>query len=74
MIDYRQQLPYQTLQDLSLAEGIGTRWSAAWVQNSVAVAGSIYQVLSRGRINQGTRQAKAIVNKQGNELLSFKVE
>lgn len=74
LVDYRQQSPYRTLQDLSLAEGIGTRWSAAWVQNSVAVAGSIYQVLSRGRINQGTRLAKAIVNKQGNELLSFKVE
>ena len=74
LVDYRQQSPYRTLQDLALAEGIGERWSAAWVQNSVAVAGSIYQVFSQGRINQGTRQAQAIVSKQGNELLSFKVE
>ncbi|MDX2496104.1 MAG: type II secretion system minor pseudopilin GspK [Desulfuromusa sp.] len=74
LVDYRQQSSYRTLSDLSLAEGIGDRWSAAWLQNSVGVAGSIYQVLSRGRINQGSRYATAIVSKQGNELLSFKVE
>jgi len=74
LVDYRQQIPYRTLQDLSFAEGIGERWSAAWLQGSVVVAGSIYQVFSRGQINQGNRQAQAIVSKQGNELLSFKVE
>ena len=74
LVDYRQQSAYLTLADLSMAEGIGERWSAAWVQNSVGVAGSTYQVLSQGRINQGSRYAKAIVNKQGNKLLSFKVE
>ncbi|MCK5825644.1 MAG: type II secretion system minor pseudopilin GspK [Desulfuromusa sp.] len=74
LIDYRKKSFYQTLQDLSLAEGIGGRWSAAWLQNSVKVAGSIYEIFSRGRINQGTRQAQAIVAKQGNKLLSFKVE
>lgn len=74
LVEYRQQSAYQVLADLSLAEGIGERWSAAWLQHSVGVTGSIYQVLSRGRINQGTRYATAIVRKQGNELLSFKVE
>ncbi|MCK5914344.1 MAG: type II secretion system minor pseudopilin GspK, partial [Desulfuromusa sp.] len=74
LVDYRQQSPYRTLPDLSLAEGIGERWSAAWMQGSVGVVGSIYQVVSRGRINQGTRQAQAIVSKQGDKLLSFKVE
>ncbi len=74
LVDYRQQSPYQTLQDLALAEGIGDRWSAAWLQNSVGVSGAIYQVFSEGRINDGSRYAEAIVSKQGNELLSFKVE
>jgi len=74
LVKYRQQSPYRTLQELSLAEGIGGRWPAAWLQGSVGVKGSIYQVFSRGRINQGTRQAQAIISKQGNKLLSFKVE
>ena len=74
LLDYRQQGPYRTIPDLSLAAGIGERWAAAWMQNSVKVTGSIYQVISRGRINQGTRQAQAIVDKNGNKLLSFKVE
>ncbi|MFK5927668.1 MAG: type II secretion system minor pseudopilin GspK [Desulfuromusa sp.] len=74
LIDYRRQSAYRTLSDLSLAEGIGERWSAAWLQNSVGVSGTVYQVLSQGRINQGSRYANAIISKQGNELLSFKVE
>ena len=74
LVDYRQQFPYQKLQDLALAEGIGDRWSAAWLQNSVGVSGAIYQVISRGRINEGNRYAEAIVRKQGNQLLSSKVE
>lgn len=74
LVDYRQQTAYRALSDLALVEGIGERWSAAWLHNSVGVSGSIYQVLSQGRINQGSRYAKAIINKQGNELLSFKVE
>ncbi len=74
LVDYRQQTAYRALSDLALVEGIGERWSAAWLHNSVGVSGSIYQVHSQGRINQGSRYAKAIINKQGNELLSFKVE
>jgi len=74
MIDYRLQYPYQRLQDLSQAEGIGNRWAGAWLQGSVDVKGTVFQVSSQGRINQGTRRAQAIVRKQGNELLSFKVE
>ncbi|MEA3545514.1 MAG: type II secretion system minor pseudopilin GspK [Thermodesulfobacteriota bacterium] len=74
LVDYRKQSPYRTLQDLALAEGIGERWSAAWQQSSVGVTGSIYQLFSRGQVNQGSRQAQATVSKLGNELLSFKVE
>ncbi|MEE4253716.1 MAG: type II secretion system minor pseudopilin GspK [Desulfuromusa sp.] len=74
LVDYRQQAAYQTLSDLSLAAGIGERWSSAWLSNSVGVSGSIYQVFSKGRVNQGTRNATAIIDKQGNKLLSLKVE
>ena len=74
LVNYRQQSPYRTLSDLSFAEGIGERWSAAWLQGSVGVVGTVYQVVGRGRINQGTRRAEAIVGKRGNKLLSFKVE
>jgi len=74
LVDYRQQAAYQTLADLSLAAGIGERWSSAWLSNSVGVSGSIYQVFSKGRVNQGTRNATAIIDKQGNKLLSLKVE
>ena len=74
LVAYRQQSPYRTMQDLSLAEGIGNRWASAWLQNTVSVQGSVFQVVSRGRVNQGTRKALAIVAKQKNELLSLKVE
>ncbi len=74
LIDYRQRIPFQELSDLTQVEGIGDRWSAAWMNGSIAVTGSVYQVLSQGRINQVSRYAKAIVNKRKNKLLSFKVE
>lgn len=74
LVDYRQNSVYQVLSDLALVEGIGDRWPSAWVSNSVGVSGAIFQVLSQGRVNQGTRVAKAIIDKQTNELLSFKVE
>ncbi len=74
IVDYRQHSPYEKLQDLAFAEGIGERWPAAWLQNSIGVSGQIYQVASRGRVNQGSRYANAIVSKQENELLSLKVE
>ena len=74
LVDYRQQSPFQILSNLAQVEGIGNRWSAAWLRDSVGVAGSVYEVASRGQVNQGTRYVKAIVSKQGNKLLSFKVE
>ena len=74
LIEYRHQFPFQKLSDLTQVEGIGDRWSAAWMHGSVAVTGSVYQVSSQGRINQVSRYAKAIINKQRNKLLSFKVE
>lgn len=74
IVDYRGQHPFHTLNDLSLVAGIENRWSAAWLHDSIGVKGMIYHILSQGRINQVGRQAQAIVSKQGNQLLSFKVE
>ena len=74
LIEHRQQFPFQKLSDLTQVEGIGDRWSAAWMSGTVAVTGSVYRVSSQGRINQVSRYAKAVINKQGNKLLSFKVE
>ncbi len=74
LVSYRQQSPFRILSNLEQVEGIGSRWAAAWLSGSVGVAGSIYEVSSQGRVNQGSRYAKAIVSKQGNKLLSFKVE
>lgn len=74
IVDYRGQHPFYTLNDLSLVAGIENRWLAAWLHDSIGVKGTIYHVLSQGRINQVGRQAQAIVSKQGNQLLSFKVE
>ncbi len=74
LVDYREQHPYQTLQDLSHVEGINDRWSAAWLSNSVGVVGTVFNISSRGRINQAVRYAQAIVAKQENKVLSSKVE
>jgi len=74
IVDYRRHSAYQELADVAMVEGIGERWSAAWLQGSVGVTGAIYQVFSRGRISQVVREAQAIIKKQGNEVLSFKVE
>ena len=74
LIAYRAQFPFQTMQDLEQVEGIGNRWAAAWLHGSIGVTGTIYRVFSEGRINQVHRQAQAVIRKQGNELLSFKVE
>jgi general secretion pathway protein K len=74
LIDYRGKYPYRTLQDLSHVEGINDRWSAAWSRNSIGVVGTVFSITSRGRISQGVRYARAIVAKQGNKILSLKVE
>ncbi len=74
LIDHRQQSPYRQLNDLALAEGVGDRWSAAWRLDSISVKGNLYQLVSRGRVYQGSRLATATVRKQGNQLLSLKVE
>ena len=74
LVDYRMQYPYQKLQDLAQAEGIGNRWAGAWLHGSIGVKGIVFQVTSQGRINQVVRRAQAIVRKHGNKLLSFKVE
>ncbi len=71
---YRRQFPFRALADLSQVEGIRDRWSAAWLQGTVGVTGSVYRISSQGRINAVTRYAHAIVNKRTNKLLSFKVE
>jgi general secretion pathway protein K len=74
LVDYRRQSTYRQLSDLANAEGIGERWSAAWLQGSVSVKGTLFQLLSRGRVNQGTRLAQAIVQKRDNRILSLRVE
>ncbi len=74
LLDYRRESAFRQLGDLALAEGIGERWPAAWLQNSVGVKGHLYRLVSRGRVNQGTRLATATVEKKGNQLLSLKVE
>ncbi len=74
LIQYRENSAFRELADLALVEGIGPRWSTAWTQGSVTVQGKIYQVESLGRVNQGNRRAQAIVAKQGNILLSLKME
>ncbi len=74
LVDYRQQAAFREVNDLALAEGIGDRWSAAWRLDSISVKGTLYQLESRGRVNQGSRQATAILQKQGNQLHSLKVE
>ncbi len=74
LVSYRRQTPFQKFNDLASVAGIGNRWSAAWQVNSVGVQGQLYEVSSTGRINQGTREALAIVLKNGNKLVSLKVE
>lgn len=74
VVQYRQQVPYRELQDVGLAEGIGDRWSGAWLSGSVSVKGDTYQIQSRSRVGDGSRLATAVVRKQGNELITFKVE
>jgi general secretion pathway protein K len=74
LLEYRRDTPFRELSDVALAEGIGDRWPAAWVQGSIGVSGHLYQIVSRGRVNDGLRQATAVVKKQGNQLLSLKVE
>jgi general secretion pathway protein K len=74
LTQYREGSAFRELADLGQVEGIGPRWSTAWTQGSVTVQGEVYQVDSLGRVNQGSRRAHAIVAKQGNLLLSLKME
>jgi general secretion pathway protein K len=74
LVQYRRKNPFRELADMGEAEGIGPRWSTAWVQGSIAVRSLFYEVESLGRVNDGSRRASAIVAKQGNLLLSLKME
>lgn len=74
LVQYRQTTPFRQLSDLALVEGIGPRWTTAWMQGSVQVSGQVFEVESVGRMNYGSRRAQAIIAKQGNVLLSLKVE
>jgi general secretion pathway protein K len=74
LLSYRRRSPYRQLSDLALAEGVNDRWAAAWLAGSVRVKGSLFKVESRGRINQVSRVAQALIMKDGNQLLSLKVE
>ncbi len=75
IVSYRQQTPFSELNDLDSVPGLDRqRWSAAWPANSVGVKGEIYQISSTGRINQGTREAQASYLKNGDKIVSLKVE
>ncbi|MFO7765861.1 MAG: type II secretion system minor pseudopilin GspK [Pelovirga sp.] len=74
LVQYRETTPFRQLSDLALVEGIGPRWTTAWTQGSIQVRGLIYQVESLGRVSQGSRRALAIIARQGNVLLSLKME
>ncbi len=74
IVTYRQKSAFEEIADVAMVENIGDRWSAAWVQGSVVVSGATYLVVSEGRIGQVIRAAQAIIKKNGNEVLSFKVE
>ena len=74
LVQYRETTAFRELADLAQVEGIGPRWSTAWSQGSVTVQGAVYQLESLGRVNQGSRRAQAIVAKNGNILLSLKME
>ncbi len=74
LLSLRRKSPYRKLADLAEAEGIGDRWASAWRSGSIDVKGTVFQVNSTGRINQGTRLVEAVILKNGNQLLSLKVE
>ncbi len=74
LLRYRQGTPLQSLNDLAKVEGIGERWSSAWLSGSVTVAGSLFQITSSGRVNQVSREATALIEKSGNKLVSLRVE
>jgi len=74
LVDYRRHHAYESLADLKLVEGIENRWSAAWLENSIGVKGTVFQVVSRGRMNRVVREAQAIIDKTEDEVLSFKME
>lgn len=74
LMQYRATMPFRQLADLALVQGIESRWATAWTQGSVRVRGLVYQVESLGRVNQGSRRAQALIAKQGNVLLSLKME
>lgn len=74
VLAYRQTSPLREMSDVGLAEGVGDRWSSAWLAGSIGVKGEIFRVNSQGRISDGTRRARAVVRKQGNELLMFEME
>jgi len=73
LIEYRQQTPFTKLSDLGLAQGIGSRWSTAWLSGSVDVKASVFQAISNGRINDVTRRVDAVIQKSG-KIIGFRVE
>jgi len=72
IIEYRDQQPLEALGDLAKVDGFDQNWLSAW-QNAT-VAGTVYRIRSEGQVNQGIRVAEAVVLKQGNRMLSLRVE
>ena len=74
LVAYRDQHPLERLGDLSQVPGLPSGYASAWLPATVAFKGSYFQVISRGRVNQGTRRMEAVIEKSGSRLTSLKVE
>lgn len=72
IVEYRDSQPLEKLGDLDKVDGFEPVWLSAW--SNATVAGTIYQIRGEGQVNQGIRVAEAVVLKQGNLLLSLRVE
>ena len=72
IVAYRDQQPFEVLGDIEKVGGSNPNWLSAW-QNAT-VKGTVYRIRGEGQVNQGIRTAEAIVEKQGNRLLSYRVD
>ncbi|HKJ04101.1 MAG TPA: type II secretion system minor pseudopilin GspK [Geopsychrobacteraceae bacterium] len=72
IVEYRDQQPFESLDDLNQVNGWDSSWISAW--QDATVKGTIYQIRGEGQVNLGIRVAEAIVLKTENRLLSLRVE
>lgn len=72
IVENRAQQPFEKIGDLDRVDGYDPNWLSAW--QNVAVKGTVFRVRGEGQVNQGIRAAEAIIEKQGNRLLSLRVD